>query len=329
MIDLPSLAAWMSERGLGDGPIRELRRLPGGTQNVLLAFASGGEEFVLRYSIASPDGSSILREARVLGALGATDVPHPRLHGVEPDAAVLGVVFLLMARVDGCAPAAGPVGDGSVVAAELARGLAELGNLDPAELGLAGFGRPDGFLERQVPRWRSQFERYEQVAGYTACLPERSGIERWLERNRPVPQPAGVVHGDVHLSNVLFTAAPPRLAALLDWELATTGDPLLDLGQLLVGWPDPAGRSLLGARGSAAGLPAAATVLSEYAAASRRDVSQAGWYQVLACYRLAAIIEGSTARAAAGREPTAQARLFHAEAVRLLDRAQELVDGFG
>jgi aminoglycoside phosphotransferase (APT) family kinase protein len=327
----------MTARGLGRGPAREIRRITGGTQNELIAFRCGCSEYVLRYSLTSADGAPTLREARILEALDGTDVPHPRLHGVEPDPAVIGAAFLVMAHAPGHTlphnPDGGTAGGtGEQLATELASALAHLGNLRPESIGLVGLGKPLDFLERQVPRWRWQFERYEQVAGYPRDLPGRTRIEEWLERRRPAPQAPGLMHGDMHLSNVMFAGSPLRLSAIVDWELATIGDPLLDLAQLTIGWPRPDGRSLLGDRGSVrAGtiLPGADVLLEAYGRVSDRSLADIGWYQVLACYRLAAILEGSLARALSGTEPMPQARAFHQEAAQLLRYAQERIAGTG
>lgn len=339
--DLDRLQIWMDQRSIGHGPIEDVERLRGGTQNALTRFRRGDTPFVLRQPAEGAfDDRIVLREAQVMTGLSQTDVPHPRLIGQEPDPSVLGRPFLLMEAIDGVVASQGwPAGFADDPAAMHRLGttaveaLARLARVEPGRVGLADLAKPGDFLERQVPRWRWQLSSYAQVAGYVP-LPERPvrAVECWLEAHRPPAGAAAVVHGDAHLGNVMFRATDGRTLALIDWELATVGDPLLDLGEFLVCWPHPDGTgpyTEILPLWPTAGLATEETLLHCYAEVSGRDVSQVAWYKVLAAYRLAVLLEGSMARARAGRGAEATGNLLHRVAVELLDWAGEQTVGGG
>jgi aminoglycoside phosphotransferase (APT) family kinase protein len=205
----------------------------------------------------------------------------------------------------------------------LADGLAALGRVDHEAAGLDDLGKVDGFLERQVPRWRSQLEKYRSFEGWPgrAGLPGLDDIERWLEAHRPSGFQPGILHGDYHLANVMFRREGPELAAIVDWELSTIGDPLVDLGWMLATWPDPSGHTP-GTVGAIPwdGFPSAAELVKRYAKGSRRDLSATHWYAVLGCYKLGVLQEGTFARACAGKASMAQGERLHAATVGLLER---------
>ncbi len=332
-VDLEILNVWMDEQGLPRGEIGVVDRLAGGTQNILIRFERGGRHYVLRrppiHKRANSD-ETMRREARVLGALAGSGVPHPGLIAACPDEAVLGASFYLMEPVDGFNASEGlpelHEGDADIRRAmgfAMAEGIATLGAVDYLAVGLEGFGRPEGYLERQVPRWRQQLESYSELRGYSG--PEIPGVDRvadWLDRNRPGEFEPGILHGDYHLANVMFCFDGPELAAIVDWELSTVGDPLLDLGALLASWPDEQGQSPLGVgQGVVSGLPSAAELRDHYRDRTRRSVDAIDWYTVLACYRLGIILEGTHARACAGRADRQIGDLLHATTVGLFERA--------
>ncbi len=205
----------------------------------------------------------------------------------------------------------------------MVEGIAELAAVDYRSVGLEGFGRPDGYLERQVSRWQHQLESYSELEGYPGPdIPGVGQVAIWLEANRPKDSPAGILHGDYHIGNVMFRHDAPVLAAIVDWELATIGDPLLDLGALIAGWPDDEGRTPLGdATGVMSGMPSIAEIIEHYAVRSHRSLEAIDWYVVLACYRLGIILEGSHARACAGRAPREVGDLLHAATLGLFERA--------
>ncbi|HVF31569.1 MAG TPA: phosphotransferase family protein [Acidimicrobiales bacterium] len=334
-VDLDALAGWMDDRGLERGaPIDDVDRITGGTQNVLLRFRRGGRTFVLRrpppHKRANSD-ETMRREARVLAALAGTDVPHPGLIAAEGGVDLLGAAFYLMEAVDGFNPSLGlPDPHRSDLAVQhemglsMADGIAALGRVDVDAVGLRDLGKPEGWLERQVERWRSHLASYEAIEGYDGPdgIPDVERVATWLDAGRPASWTPGLIHGDFHFANVLVRRDGGRLAAIVDWELATIGDPLLDLGHLLCTWPGSG--SPIAVPGT--GLPTRDEVVARYAAGSARSVDHVDWYQVLACYRLGIILEGTHARAAAGQAPEEVGDLLHAHTVSLFEQAHRLID---
>ncbi|HYZ99393.1 MAG TPA: phosphotransferase family protein [Acidimicrobiales bacterium] len=339
-VDLERLTAWMDQQGLGDGPIEHTSLIAGGTQNVLLRFTRAGRTYVLRrppLHKRSNSDETMRREARVLAALATSDVPHPALIAANGELDTLGAAFYLMEPIDGFNPTVElPEPHRSDPTVQRAMGLsmadaiAALGRIDVEAAGLAGLGRPAGWLERQVDRWRSHLASYDAIEGYRgADLPGVEDVAAWLDERRPTDWSPGLIHGDFHFANVLVRRDAGELAAVVDWELTTIGDPLLDLGHLLATWPKNTAGGMAAVGGGLAdlALPSPDELVDRYADGSPRDVSHAGWYQVLACYRLGIILEGTNARADAGQAPRATGDLLHAHAVNLFEQALTLVNG--
>lgn len=287
--------------------------------------------YLLRRPTLHPcvDGNSTMRrEMRVLAGLRNTEVPHAGVIGGCEDIQVLGSVFYLMEPVEGfnaCAqmPAlhAGDAAVRQAMGLALADGAATLGRLDLEAVGLSDLGKLDGRLERQVPCWTSQLETYGQYPGWSgaAVLGDVAGIGRWLEEQRPTSFVPGMMHGDYHLANVMFRNDGPALAAIVDWEMTTAGDPLLDLGWMLATWPDESGVSAGPiAPKPWAGFVYAQALVERYALGSQRNLEQVDCYAVLACYKLGIVLEGSHAKACAGKPPRAVGDQLHAAAQHLL-----------
>jgi aminoglycoside phosphotransferase (APT) family kinase protein len=339
LVDLDRLRGWMDACSLESGPIIDPAPLAGGTQNVLLRFHRGNREFVLRRPPSHPymDGNRIMRrEARVLTALAGTDVPHPHLIQACDTDDVLGAAFYLMEPVDGFNANVGmlELHANSLkvrheMGASLADGLATLGRVDHVAAGLGDLGKIDGFLERQASRWRSQLEKYHAYEGWPGPggLPRIDEIEAWLRENRPKDFRPGLMHGDYHLANVMFRCDGPELAAIVDWELTTIGDPLVDLGWMLATWPDPTGTTI-GSVGAIPwdGFPSSLELAERYAKGSTRDLSAIRWYAVLGCYKLGILQEGTFARAFAGKATMAQGERLHKATLGLLERALEWIE---
>jgi len=336
VVDLQALGAWMDDQGLPGGEITDVEALGGGTQNVLLRFRRGGETFVLRHPPPhkrSNSDETMRREARVLAALAGSDVPHPRLIAACGDESVLGSAFYLMEPIEGANPTVGlpqPYLDSAAwrhaLGLAMADGAAAVGAVDHEAVGLSDLGRVDGYLERQVARWRAQLDSYSELPGYPG--PDIPGVDEvgaWLDANRPTSWRPGLIHGDYHLANVLCRYdRPSPLAAIVDWELTTIGDPLLDLGWLLATWPDPSGAA--GAVGHGIpDLPTPAELVRRYGERSDRDLSAIAWYEVLACYKLGLILEGTHARAFAGLAPKETGDQLHASTVGLFRRALDRI----
>lgn len=330
-VDLAALATWMDGQGLGTGPLDQAELLGGGTQNILLRFVRSGRTYVLRRPPEHKRDNSdetMRREARVLTALAGGPVPHPEVLAACPTTDEIGAAFYLTEFVDGFNPTTGlptlHAADPAVrhrMGLAMVEAIAALGGLDHEALGLADLGKPEGYLERQVGRWRRQLESYSAMEGYPGPdIPGVDDVAAWLDEHRPGTFRPGIIHGDFHLANVLFRHDGPELAAVVDWELTTIGDPLIDLGWLLATWPDP------DAPGPAPqvvhdGFPTPTELVEHYGTHSDRDLATVDWFAVLACYKLGIILEGTHARAFAGQAPQATGDLLHAMTVGLFERA--------
>jgi aminoglycoside phosphotransferase (APT) family kinase protein len=338
-VDLDVVAEWMSQQGLGEGPLEDVSDITGGTQNVMLRFTRAGRPYVLRRGprhLRPRSNSVILRETKVLTALAGSDVPHPHLIAACDDPSVLGdAVFYLMEPVDGFNAGerlpplhARDPGVRFRMGLSMADALAKLGAVDHVAVGLADFGKPAGFLERQVPRWLAELDSYREYENYPG--PDIPGVDRvaaWLERRRPATWTPGIMHGDYHAANVMFSRTGPEVVAIVDWEMCTIGDPLLDLGWLLATWRQADGSSVLGhALGGQDGLASTDDLFQRYAANTTRDLSHIAWYRVLACFKLGIVIEGTLARACAGEAEKEVGDQLHASAVHLFEQALTLID---
>lgn len=330
-VDLGRLASWMDGQGLGSGPLETVTPLAGGSQNILLRFARAGRDYVLRrppLHLRANSNDTMRREARLLAAIAGTAVPHPRLIAACLDEEVLGAVFYLMEPIEGFNPQNGIPESHHAAAVQHRMGLAMIEDLaglhalDPVALGLGDFGKLEGFLERQVARWGSQLAGYADFAGWPGAeeLGDVSGVAQWLEANRPEGFTPGILHGDFHLANVMFRSDGPELAAIIDWELATIGDPLVDLGWVLATWPQQTDGGMLAIE-PWNGFPGADELVAHYAAHATRGVDRIDWYGTFACYKLAILLEGTFARACAGKAPKDVGDRLHGRAKWLFARA--------
>ncbi len=339
LVDPDRLREWMDGQSLGSGPLEDIRQLTGGTQNILLGFERAGRGYVLRRPPAHPraNGDDTMRkEARVLAALADTDVPHPRLIAACSDREPLGSAFYLMEPVNGFnATVALPpphAGDPAIrrrMGLSLIEALAKLGRVDYLAVGLQGLGRVDGFLERQVGRWLAQLDSYHEYEGWPGPggLDGVAELAAWLEAHRPASFTPGIMHGDYHLANVMFRYDGPELAAIVDWELATIGDPLIDLGWVLATWLEEDGSPIGETRVEPwDGFPTGEELIAHYAAHTARDLSGMAWYRVFACFKLGLILEGTFARACAGKATPEMGDRLHKHTIALLARARRLLE---
>ena len=330
----------MSTQGLGEGPIGDVSEITGGTQNIMLRFTRAGREYVFRRGprhLRPVSNTVILRETQVLRALADTDVPHPRLIAVCEDTSVLGdAVFYLMEPIAGFNAGAGlpalHAGAADIrhgMGLSMADAAARLGAVDHGAVGLGAFGKPAGFLERQVPRWLSELESYSKFDNYPGPdIGDVDAVAAWLREHQPPEFRPGIMHGDYHAANVMFSPDGPDVVAIVDWEMCTIGDPLQDLGWMLATWYRPGHEPVLPNQlMSAGGLATPGELIERYATSTDRDLSQIDWYAVLACFKLGIILEGSHARAAAGLAPREVGDVLHTATVRLFDRARAIMDG--
>jgi aminoglycoside phosphotransferase (APT) family kinase protein len=331
-VDVGRLAEWMDGQGLTGGAIADLRPLTGGTQNIVLALSRGGRPFVLRrppLHLREHSNQTIRREARLLRALAGTDVPHPTLIATCEDTGVIGACFYLMEWIEGFNPTVGlpplHAQNSNVrhgMGLELVDAALALGAVEYRAAGLEDFGKVDNYLERQVTRWQAQLKDYQRYQGWPGAdeLPGIAAIAGWLEQHRPASFTPGIMHGDFHISNALVSFNGPE-AALVDWELATIGDPLIDLGWLLATWPQADGTGGVFELRPRQGFATHEELTARYAAASRRDVSQISWYVVFACFKLGILLEGTFARACAHQAPMERGKQLHALALGLFCQA--------
>jgi aminoglycoside phosphotransferase (APT) family kinase protein len=334
----PALQNWLQVQPAipGTGPVTAVRRLAGGSQNNVFWCTRDGGEFVLRrppQHLRPNSNDTMRREARVLAALAGTDVPHPALHALCDDESVIGVCFTVMAAVDGFSPISGLQGRYATdpawqraVAFDLVDSAAALGAVDVATVGLTDFGKADDWAVRQVPRWKRQLDGYAAFDGWDPTgLPGIDAVAEWLTDNVPNEHHIGIIHGDLQWANVLLAPDTPRLAAIIDWELSTLGDPLLDLGWILQAWSEPDDPPGHAGSLAAAALPTRAELVARYAARSGRDLTDLRWYEVLACYKLGVILEGSHARACAGKAPKHIGDMLHDYTLWLLSYADHVI----
>jgi aminoglycoside phosphotransferase (APT) family kinase protein len=306
-LDLGALERYLGPRVGGLGGALHAEVIPGGRSNLTYIVDDGARRFVVRrppLAHVLPTAHDMAREYRVLAALRDTGIPVPHLIALCEDDSVIGAPFYVMEWVDGHVVRDGLPRDfpdstetRRAMSSALVATLLQLHRVDPGDVGLTGFGHPDGFLSRQVRRWWQQWE-----ASKTRELPSIEALHRRLEETVPVQSPPGIVHGDYRLDNVMYAPADPaRIVAVIDWEMCTIGDPLCDVGLLCVYWADDeseaAARTLHGRAITVEnGFYKRADILRDYAAGTQRDMSALDWYVALGAYKLAIIAEGITAR---------------------------------
>jgi aminoglycoside phosphotransferase (APT) family kinase protein len=335
-LDLAALADFMDAQGLpGQGRPIEAEFVTGGASNDLFSISRGDYTVALRKPpVIVPPGrnETMVREHRLLAALADTDVPHAKVVAGCDDPAVLGGCFYLMEFVDGWSPIQEgttwppPFGDDLEarrgLAFELVDGIAKLSRVDWKAKGLEGFGKPDGFHERQVDRWMAHLAAFS-----FRPLPGLDEAAAWLRAHQPRNYKPGIMHGDYQFANVMYRhGAPARLAAIVDWEMATVGDPLLDLGWVINGWPEHTSATSESALGYVdyAGMPSATELLEYYERQSGRPVDEIDYYVILARFKLAVVLEGGYARVVAGRADNDKMLMFGDVVLDMARKAADL-----
>jgi aminoglycoside phosphotransferase (APT) family kinase protein len=310
VIDFERLASWMDDNGLaGHGEPIDEQFLSGGSQNEIYEIRRGDFHGAIRIPPPTAPTSrdeGIQREWRIIEALDGTDVPHTEAIAVCTDTTVLGRAFYLMGFVDGWSPMGLTNGwpapfDTDLDARkglsyQLVEGIALLSKVDWRAKGLADLGRPDGFHERQVDRWTAFLER---IKGRE--LPGFDVASAWLRAHRPLDYIPGIMHGDYQFANVMYrNGAPAQLAAIVDWEMGTVGDPKIDLAWTVQSWPEDTNATEAATSGyvDMVGMPSRSEVLAHYADVSGRQVDDIDYYVVLAKWKLAVVLEQGFQRAA-------------------------------
>jgi aminoglycoside phosphotransferase (APT) family kinase protein len=310
LVNETALERYLAEHLPGaDGPL-SAERVIAGHSNETFFIKRGSQAWVLRRPPLGPllpTAHDVLREYRVLLALSRTSVPVPQPVLACEDTSVIGAPFYLMERVQGVVirEKLPPFVDTSAGRRELGLALvdalAALHNSDWRAAGLEGFGKPEGYLERQIRRWMGQLD-----GARNRDIPELDQVSVWLKEHLPESPPAAIVHGDYRMDNVMFAnELPVRVVAILDWEMSTLGDPLADLGYLLSFWrevgdAEPEFATPSWQISQAEGFPTRQEIAERYAEKTGRRIKDVAFYQALAIWKLAILLEGSYKRHLAG-----------------------------
>jgi len=329
LLVLEPLREFLAASGL-DAP-SELEAVPVGEGHSNVTFALNTGVVVRRppRGPLPPSAHDVLREARLLRALEPTPVRTPKVLAVCDDNSVIGAPFYVMERIEGDVvtgslpePLDNP-GERARIADELIDALVELHTVDWRAIGLEGFGKPSGYLERQLRRFTGLWEHNR-----TRELPEVELVGAWLAENLPESPPATVVHGDYRLGNTMLAhGAPARLIAIFDWEMATIGDPLADVGYMMVHWVQPGdriGRFNLQSVTTLPGFPSRQEMIARYEERSGRSMQALDWYVTLALWKAVVFMEGNYKRAVSGSTDDPYLKSFGEGVVELAQRALDV-----
>jgi aminoglycoside phosphotransferase (APT) family kinase protein len=336
LLVLEPLMAFLDDHGLGEGEI-EASPIGDGHSNVTYLIERDGREMVLRRPPRPPlppSAHDVLREARLLSALRDTPARVPDVLAVCDDEATIGAPFYVMERVEGDvivssipAPLDTPA-ERRRISDELIDSLVEIHAVDWRAAGLEGFGKPTGYLERQLRRFGGLWELNK-----TREIDAVETVGSWRAANLPSSPAATIVHGDYRLGNTIYAhGAPARLAAVLDWEMATIGDPLADLGYLCMMWteaddPQVGLRDALGNVTRAEGFPTRAELIARYEERSGRSMSDIRWYTTLALWKSVVFMEGNYKRAVAGMTDDPYLKQFGDGVLELARQAEAVAHG--
>jgi len=329
LLVLEPLAEFLGARGLEAPDHLQAEPIGEGHSNVTFVLSTG---VVLRRPPRGPlppSAHDVLREARLLRALERTPVRAPRVLAVCDDANVVGAPFYVMEQVMGDVitdtmpePLDSPE-QRALIAEQLIEALVELHSVDWQAVGLEGFGKPTGYLERQLRRFTGLWEHNK-----TREIPEVEHVGAWLQQNMPESPPATIVHGDYRLGNTMFAhEAPARLIAIFDWEMATIGDPLADLGYMVMHWTqagDPASKFNLHTVTRLEGFPSREQLIAEYEQRSGRSMSALNWYVTLALWKAIVFMEGNYKRALAGSTDDPYLKTFGDGVIEIAKRALDV-----
>lgn len=335
-LDLAALGAYLEREGLLRGRPLEIEQFPGGHSNLTYLLRMGEEESVLRrppLGPVAPKAHDMVREARVLRAVSPVFAPAPRPLAVCEDASILGVPFYLMERRRGLVirrenppQIGGDLGLRRRVGEALLDTLVQLHSIEVAHPPVSEIGKPAGFLERQLTGW---FDRWQRAR--TRDLPAMERLIEWLTLHRPASAGASLIHNDYKLDNVMLDPADPaRIVAVLDWEMATLGDPLVDLGILLCYWPEaqdpPARRDSISPVTTMPGWPTRAELVERYTRATGRDLSGIGYYEVFAIFKIAVVLQQIYHRYYLGQTTDERFAAMEDRVIGLVDVATALLE---
>jgi aminoglycoside phosphotransferase (APT) family kinase protein len=336
LLVLEPLRAFLDEQGLGSGEL-EPEPIGEGHSNVTYLIRRADTQLVLRRPPRPPlppSAHDVLREARLLRALENTPARVPRVLAVGEDEQLIGAPFYVMEKIEGEVIVADVPAELDspqlrwAIAEDLVAALAEIHAVDWREAGLEGFGKPTGYLERQLRRFGGLWE-----VNRTREIPTVERVGSWLAEHLPRSGPATIVHGDYRLGNTIFAPDPPaELRAVLDWEMATIGDPLADLGYLCMMWTeggDPKGgmREYLGGVTRREGFPTRRELIELYEQRTGRPMADLRWYTVLALWKSTVFMEGNYKRALAGATDDPYLKQFGDGVLELAGQAETVALG--
>ncbi|WP_129116562.1 phosphotransferase family protein [Halegenticoccus tardaugens] len=340
LVDEDALRGYLAAE-LGDAAAYEIERHEAGHSNETLFVTWGERELVLRRpppGAVAETAHDVLREYRVMDALQGTAVPLPRTVLGCDDHDVLGCDFYLMERVDGdVLRDAEPARLGTPerrrrIGEELVDALAAIHGIDYGAVGLGDFGRPAGYTERQVDRWRKQLAWAFERTRDERAVPELETVGEWLADDVPSSHPHALVHGDYKLDNVMFAPDAPEIVAVLDWEMSTLGDPRADLGWMLSYWrdpkdPEPAVPELTATFMEADAYPTRRELVARYEERTGITFERERFYRALAVYKLAALGEMFYRRYLEGNSDDPTYPKMRERVPALAERARRIVDG--
>jgi aminoglycoside phosphotransferase (APT) family kinase protein len=341
LVDVDKLQAFLEEE-LGPTDSYGVERHEGGNSNETLTVEWGDREFIIR---RPPPGETadtahdVLREYEVMSALQDTDVPVPTTVAACDDHDIIGSDFYVMERVPGDVPRAGvperfqtPEGR-QRVGEELVDTLAKINQVDVEAVGLEDFGYPEGYTERQVERWHEQLEWAFEVTREEREVPALDRVGEWLSENTPEEYPHTLVHGDYKHDNVMFApATPPRLNAVLDWEMSTLGDPFFDLGWMLSYWrdakdPEPVLPELVTRFMEHEDFPTRKELVARWEERTGLDYDNDRFYRTLAVYKLAGLGEMFFRRHLEGNADNPMYPKMRERVPALAERAERIIEG--
>ena len=312
-LDEVALARWMRGAIPGGAELESVEKFGGGQSNPTYRIHSTAGKYVLRrkpFGNLLPSAHAVEREFQLISALHPTGFPVPRPLALCEDEAVIGAAFYLMEMVegrtfwDGALPEVSKT-DRRACYEAMIDTLAALHAIDHEAAGLAGFGRPGNYIQRQVERWTRQYR-----AAQTDDIPEVEKLIEWLPRTLPMQAGVAVIHGDYRIDNLLYASDVPQVRAVLDWELATIGDPLADFTYLAMCWVMVRdGRAgLVGVDLDEVGIPTLEETVARYCAATGRDgLPDLHWYFAYNLFRVAGIVQGIKKRMIDGNASNPQA----------------------
>ncbi|GAB3309663.1 phosphotransferase [Haliea atlantica] len=315
-LDTERLARYLAEHIPDFGGDLKAEKFPGGQSNPTFKLTANGREYVLRRKPPGellPSAHAVDREFRVMTALRDTDVPVPKTYVLCEDESVIGSMFFVMECLQGrvlwdpVLPEARDNAERAAYYDSMNATLAALHNVDVNAVGLADYGKPGNYFERQLGRWTKQYRASE-----TETIADMETLLRWLPANMPEDDgTVSLVHGDYRLDNVMFHASEPRIIAVLDWELSTLGHPLADLANQCMAWLLPresAMKGLAGVDRASLGIPSDEEYVARYCERTGRSgIDNWDFYIVFSLFRLAAILQGVKKRALQGNASSAEA----------------------